>query len=69
MESSKVSFLFEKIAFWIYLTVMLVLGQYGCRIRIHGLSKYFYLFIYLGLGTIALDPTFGSFTLLEPVSH
>jgi len=22
-----------------------------------------------GKGTIALDPTFGSFTLLEPVSH
>jgi hypothetical protein len=22
-----------------------------------------------GTGTIALDPTFGSFTLLEPVSH
>jgi hypothetical protein len=22
-----------------------------------------------GAGTIALDPTFGSFTLLEPVSH
>jgi len=35
----------------------------GCRIRIHGLSKYFYLFIYL------LGPTFGSFTLLQPVSH
>jgi hypothetical protein len=23
----------------------------------------------LGLGTIPLDPTFGSFTLLEPISH
>jgi hypothetical protein len=23
----------------------------------------------IGIGTIALDPTFGSFTLLEPVSH
>ncbi len=23
----------------------------------------------VGAGTIALDPTFGSFTLLEPVSH
>jgi len=22
-----------------------------------------------GTGTIALDPTFGSFTLLEPISH
>jgi len=22
-----------------------------------------------GIGTVALDPTFGSFTLLEPISH
>jgi len=42
----------------------------GCRIRIHGLSKYFYLFIYLFIGSnfwkFHLITT--SFTLGEPVS-
>jgi hypothetical protein len=48
-----------------------VLGQYGCRNRIQGCQNIFiYLFIYWALPPhIALDPTFGSFTLLEPVSH
>jgi hypothetical protein len=41
-----------------------VLGYMDCQ------NIFIYLFIYLlGLGTIALDPTFGSFTLLELVSH
>jgi len=46
------------------------------RLNIYLLKKVVCLFLWFvggptptGTGTIILDPTFGSFTLLEPVSH
>ncbi len=68
----KVSFLFEKSHFESTLHRGAVLGQYGYHLGYTDCQNIFiYLFIYYWAlpSHIALYPTFGSFTLLEPVSH